>query len=196
VTLGQLTGKLAMLEICCTRGDRRGRLNVARLIAEARRRCRPAEPSGNSRERLPARRRNVDPSIAPFVVQISSLRSTSRCLDRCSRTSSPLSPVAGPARASMNLRSGQMRQTTMAEVCLDHGKAAGSSPASRVPRHFGCPGSGANEFRCRSASVRRKITLKRPGIGEMSGYSACQRGHGIILVTGTRVGGWPCVVGD
>jgi hypothetical protein len=32
--LGQIAGKLAMLEIACTRCERRGRLKVARLIAD------------------------------------------------------------------------------------------------------------------------------------------------------------------
>ena len=38
-------------------------------------------------------------------------------------------------------------------------------------------GSAAIEFRCRSASVRRKITPNGPGIGEMS---ASTSQHGLI----------------
>jgi hypothetical protein len=34
VTLGELAGRLAMLEIACSRCERRGRLNVAKLIEQ------------------------------------------------------------------------------------------------------------------------------------------------------------------
>jgi hypothetical protein len=34
ITLGQISGRLSVLEVACNRCDRRGRLNVDRLIAE------------------------------------------------------------------------------------------------------------------------------------------------------------------
>ena len=34
VTLGEIAGRLHMLEVACSRCDRRGRLNVARLIEQ------------------------------------------------------------------------------------------------------------------------------------------------------------------
>ena len=34
VTLGDVVGKLAMLDVACSKCDRRGRLSVAKLIAE------------------------------------------------------------------------------------------------------------------------------------------------------------------
>src|SRR3984893_5256677 len=42
------------------------------------------------------------------------------------------------ARARMTGGSGQMRQTTTAEVGLDEGKATSSSPGRRAPRRFAC----------------------------------------------------------
>jgi hypothetical protein len=34
VTLGDIAGKLSMLDVACSKCDRRGRLSVAKLIAE------------------------------------------------------------------------------------------------------------------------------------------------------------------
>jgi Transposase DDE domain group 1 len=45
---------------------------------------------------------------------------------------------AGTARASMTGRWGQMRQTTTAEVRLDHEKPTGSGITRRAIRWFGC----------------------------------------------------------
>ena len=48
-------------------------------------------------------------------------------------------PTSGTARAGMTGRWGQMRQTTTAELRLDHGKAASSSPASPSAPSFWLP---------------------------------------------------------
>jgi hypothetical protein len=51
-------------------------------------------------------------------------------------------PVAGTTRASMNERSGQMRQTTTAGCALTMAKQRVPAPRGRAARHFGCPGVG------------------------------------------------------
>jgi len=74
----------------------------------------------------------------------------------------------------MTERSGQIRQTTTAEVRLDHGKVAGSGPAtlSISPllsiSPFGCQRVGCDRIPLQRASPRRKIAPSRPGIRGMS----------------------------
>ena len=50
-------------------------------------------------------------------------------------------PPSRIRQASMAGRSGQMRQTTTAEVRLDHGKAAGSGLTGEQSGEFGCGGT-------------------------------------------------------
>jgi hypothetical protein len=77
-------------------------------------------------------------------------------------------PAAGTTRAGMTGRWGQMRQRTMAEVRLDEGKAAGSSPASIAPRHFGCQLVDCNRSSLPQRVGETQDHANGPGIGEMS----------------------------
>ena len=47
-------------------------------------------------------------------------------------------PAAGAAGTGMTGRSGQIRQTTTAEVCLHEGKSTSSGPPRRATRTIGC----------------------------------------------------------
>jgi hypothetical protein len=69
----------------------------------------------------------------------------------------------------MTGRSGQMLQTTTAEVRLDEGNAASFGPARRATRRFDCQRGGLREgISLRGAWRRRKIGPNRPGIRGMS----------------------------
>jgi len=57
----------------------------------------------------------------------------------------------------MTGRSGQMRQTTTAEVRLDHGKAAGSGATRPSVSPFGCPRVGGDRISLRRASMMQTI---------------------------------------
>jgi hypothetical protein len=67
-------------------------------------------------------------------------------------------------------RSGQIRQTTTAEVCLDEGQATSFGPARRATQRFGFEQRRFARISLRRASMRRKITLENPGIWGMSDY--------------------------
>ena len=78
------------------------------------------------------------------------------------------SPVAGAARTSMTRGSGQMRQTTAAEVRLDHGEAACSSATrpSVLPSWLSTGRLGRISLRRNARG--RKIASNEPGIRRMS----------------------------
>jgi hypothetical protein len=50
VTLGDITGKLQMLDVACSRCERRGRLSVTKLIERHGAGARADRPSGDSGE--------------------------------------------------------------------------------------------------------------------------------------------------
>src|SRR5436305_4825 len=63
-----------------------------------------------------------------------------------------------------------MRQTTKAEMRLEHGKAAASSPKSRATGRFGCPMGGYDRILLRGAPPRRNMAPDSPGIWGVSDY--------------------------
>jgi hypothetical protein len=60
----------------------------------------------------------------------------------------------------------QMRQTTIAKVRLEDGKAARSGIIRRTMRGFGRGQRGCDRISVRRASPRRKIAPTRPRLGE------------------------------
>ena len=79
-------------------------------------------------------------------------------------------PAAGAAGTGMSGRSGQIRQTTTAEVCLDEGQATVSVLRGRKPDDLAANEVGCGQISLRCASMRRKIALDGPGIRGMSDY--------------------------
>jgi hypothetical protein len=79
--------------------------------------------------------------------------STSRAADSVVRALTAMghgaatAPAAGAARACMNRRSGQMRQTATVEMGFDEGKQRVPASRGRATRHFGCQRVAAIEFR-------------------------------------------------
>jgi hypothetical protein len=72
-------------------------------------------------------------------------------------------PAAGTAQASMTGRSGQMQQTTTAEVRLDEGKAVRLGLRSRAPRRFGCPRVICDRIPLQRSSPRREYRAQPAG---------------------------------
>ena len=71
-----------------------------------------------------------------------------------------------------------MRQTTMAEVRLDHGKVAGTVPAKADRRAIlAVSGSAKIEFRCDGLLGAGKITSNGPGSRRMSVKKALPEPH-------------------
>jgi len=83
----------------------------------------------------------------------------------------------------MTGRWGQMRQTAMAEVRLDEGRATASRTEKRATRRFGFEQRQLRSNFVRRASMGRKITLENPGIWGMSDYwiDPQMRVTGVIL---------------
>jgi hypothetical protein len=84
-------------------------------------------------------------------------------------------PAAGAAGTRMTGRRARIREITTAELRLEHGKPASSSAGKPSARSFCWQRPIAIEFRCRSASLRHKITPNEPGI---RGMPVCMFGGG------------------
>ena len=72
-------------------------------------------------------------------------------------------PVAGTTRASMNERSGQMRQTTTAEVRLNDGKATSSGAARPSCSPFWLPRVGHDRISLRRCANETENDAQQPG---------------------------------